>query len=149
MYVFETRLGEIFKPRPKAPTVQPPSRAPVQRPLKEGWVVKDGHRRFCGTPSGRSETCDLQLKVRFRRSFDEFLRAVEDAYGRWMERSTARTLVKKLQKDLSQWHQEMLSSKVLDNDPLVLVAGLTYRKSNGTWHVDDSSLRQWRRLIDL
>ena len=45
-----------------------------------------------------------------------------------MERSTARTLVKKLQKDLSQWHQEMLSSKVLDNDPLVLVAGLTYPK---------------------
>jgi hypothetical protein len=74
---------------------------------------------------------------------------VEDAYGRWMERSTARTLVKKLQKDLNQWHQEMLSSNVLDNDPLVLVAGLTYRKSNGKWHVDDSSLRQWRRLIDI
>jgi sulfur relay (sulfurtransferase) DsrC/TusE family protein len=89
------------------------------------------------------------LKIRFRRSFDEFLREVEDAYGRWMARPTARMLVKKLQKDLKQWHQDMLYYKLLDNDPINFVAGLYYRRSNGTWHVDDSSLRQWWRLIDL
>src|SRR5262249_4265688 len=93
MYFFETRLGEVFRPRPRAPAQQPP---------KQGWVVKDGHRRFCGDPSGGSVTCDLNLKVRFRRSFDEFRRGVEDAYGRWMSRPTARMLVKKLQEDLKQ-----------------------------------------------
>jgi hypothetical protein len=148
MYFLETDLGEIFKPRPTVPA-KPPAQAPAQRPPKQGWVVKDGHRRFCGDPSGRSVSCDLNLKVRFRRSFDEFLRELAEAYGRWMARPTARMLVKKLQNDLKQWHQEMLSQKLLDNDPINFVAGLNYRRSNGTWLVDDSSLRQWWRLIDL
>jgi hypothetical protein len=65
-----------------------------------------------------------------------------------MERSTARALVKKLQKDLQQSHQEMFNSHALDNDPILLVVGLFYRKSNG-WLVNDSSFRQWRRLIDI
>jgi len=148
MYLFETGLGEIFKPRPRAPA-KPPPKAPAQRPPKEGWVVKDGHRRFCGDPSGGVVSCDLNLKVRFRRSFDEFLREVEEAYGRWMARPTARMLVKKLQNDLKQWHEDMLYYKLLDNDPINLVAGLNYRRSNGTWLVDGSSLRQWWRLIDI
>lgn len=148
MYFFESDLGEVFRPRTQPP-VKPAPKTPVQRPPKAGWVGKDGHRRFCPAPDGRSMICDLDLKVRFRRSFDEFLPAVEAAYARWMERATARMLVKKLQKHLKEWHDEMLSSKVLDNDPLMLVAGLSYRRSNGTWLVSDSSLRQWRRLIDI
>lgn len=149
MYFYDNSFGEVFKPRPRAPTPPPPPKAPAQRPPKQGWVVKDGHRRFCGDPSGSSVTCDLVLKIRFRRSFDEFLRAVEDAYGRWMARPTARMLVKKLQKDLKQFHQEMLDSKRFDNDPVILTVGLSYRRSNGTWLVSDSSLRQWQSLIDL
>ena len=149
MYFFGTGFGQVFRPRPRAPTPQPPPKAPPQRPPKQGWVAKDGHRRFCGDPSGRSVTCDLVLKVRFRRSFDEFLRTVEEAYGRWMTRPTARMLVKKLQEDLKQRHQEMLNSKLFDNDPVILTAGLSYRRSNGTWLASDSSLRQWRSLIDL
>ena len=148
MYFFETGLGEIFKPRPKGP-VKPAPKAPVQRPPKEGKVVKDGHWRWCPAATGRSLSCDLNLKVRFRRSFDEFLREVENAYERWMARPTARMLVKKLQKDLKQWHEDMVYHKLLDNDPIIIVAGLNYRRSNRTWLVDDSSLRQWRRLIDL
>lgn len=111
--------------------------------------MKDGHRRFCLAPDKRSVSCDLNLKVRFRRSFDEFVREVENAYGRWMERPTARILVKKLQKDLQRLHQEMLDQKLLDNDPIMVVAGLNYRRPNGTWLVDDSSLRQWWSLIDI
>ncbi len=142
MYLFETSIGEVFRPRPR-----PPARP--QPPPKEGWVTKDGHRRFCGSPSGRAVQCDLELKIRFRRSFEEFLQEVENAYGRWVSRSTARMLVKKLQKDLKQWHEEMLYFTVLENDPLVLVVGLYYHKSNGSWLGNDSSLRQWRRLIDI
>jgi hypothetical protein len=148
MYLFETGLGQVFKPRPKVPA-KPPPKAPAKPPPKEVWVVKDGHRRYCSAPSGRSVSCDLNLKVKFRRSFEDFLREVENAYGRWMERPTARKLIKKLHEDLKQWHQEMLDGKLLDNDPIVLVAGLNYRRPNGTWLVDDSSLRQWWRLIDL
>jgi hypothetical protein len=150
MYLFETDFGEVFKPRPKAPPAKLPPKAPEKPPPKAGKVaVKEGHWRFCLAPSGGTVSCDLNLKVRFRRSFDGFLREVEGAYGRWMERSTARMLVKKLQKELKQWHEDMLYYHVLDNDPLFLVAGLSYRKSNGTWLVNDSSLRQWHRLIDI
>ena len=138
MYFFDTGYGEVFRPRPKAP------------PPKAGKVtVAEGHWRYCGTPSGGSVSCDLNLKVRFRRSFDDFLREVENAYGRWTAPSTARMLVKKLKNDLKKWHDDMLYYHVLDNDPLFLVVGLYYRKSDGSWLVDGSSLRQWHRLIDL
>jgi hypothetical protein len=143
-----TGLGQIFKPRPKV-TAKPPPKGPAKPAPKAGWVVKDGHRRFCSTPAGRAVSCDLTLRVRFRRSFEEFLREVEGAYGRWMERSTARTLVKRLERDLKQWHQELLTAKALDNDPIMLAAGLGYRKVNGAWLVDRSDLRQYRRLIDI
>jgi len=87
--------------------------------------------------------------VRFRRSFEEFRREVEGAYGRWMERATARLLVRQLQNDLKQWHRELLDAGALDNDPIILTAGLFYRRPNGTWLVDRSELRQYRRLIDI
>jgi hypothetical protein len=79
----------------------------------------------------------------------EFLRDVENAYGRWMAKPTAQRIVKKLQKNLNQWHDDMHYHKVLNNDPLNLVAGLTYRRLNNAWLVDDSSLREWHRLIDI
>jgi hypothetical protein len=149
MYLFENALGEVFKPRPAAPTPKPPPKPPAQRPPKEGWIAKDGHRRFCGAPDKRSVSCDLNVKVRFRRSFDEFLHAVENAYGRWMDKRTARMLVQKLQMELQKWHQEMLDQKLFDNDPINIVAGLNYRRPGTTWLVNDSSLRQWWRLIDI
>jgi hypothetical protein len=111
--------------------------------------VKDGHRRYCSAPDGRDVGCELNLRVKFPRSFDEFFREVENAYGRWMAKSTAQMLVKKLKKTLNDWHQEMLNSNLLDNDPLVLVAGLDYHRSIGAWLVHRSNLRQYQRLIDL
>jgi hypothetical protein len=146
MYLYESDFGEVFRPRPRTP---PPPKPPDRPPPKEGKVVADGHMRFCPAPSGGTIGCDLTLKVRFRSSFDEFAREVERAYARWMEPVTARMLVKKLQNDLKQFHQEMLQAKVLDNDPMYLVTGLFYRKSNGSWLVRDSALRQWHRLIDI
>lgn len=148
MYLFETGLGEQFKPRTKEPA-KPLPKTPVKRRSIEGLVAKDGDRRFCSAPPGGTASCDLMLKIRFRRSFDEFLREVESAYGRWMERPTARRLIKTLQKTLKEWHQQMLYGKHLDNDPIVLTAGLFYRKSNGTWLVDSSNLRQYSWLIDI
>ncbi len=149
MYVHDS-LGEPFRPRRKTPA-QLPSKSATKL-FNDGWVVKDGHRRFCGpapSPSDRELHCDLELRVRFRRAFDKFVREVESAYVRWTTRPTVQALIKKLQKNLKEWHQEMLNSKVLDNDPLVLVAGLHYRRSNGSWLVTSSDLRQYRRLIDL
>lgn len=150
MYLFEPGLGEVFRPRPRLPAKLPPKKP--AKPFKAGWVVKDGHRRFCGadpSPSDRELHCDLNLRVRFRRSFDEFVREVENAYARWTTGPTAQALIRKLQKNLKEWHQEMLYYKVLENDPLALIAGLHYRRSNGSWLVFDSDLRQYRRLIDL
>jgi hypothetical protein len=43
----------------------------------------------------------------------------------------------------------MLRRKLLDNDSMILVAGLMYQSSNGTLLVNDSSLRKWWSLIDL
>lgn len=143
-----TGLGQIFRPRSKG-TTKPSPRPLAKSPPKEVWVAKDGHRRFCSAPSGRVLGCDLELKVKVRRSFEEFLREVADAYGTWMARSTARVLIKKLQNELRQLHHELLNAGVLDNDPIVLVAGLFYRRSNGTWLVDGSELRQHRKLIDI
>lgn len=147
MYLVETGLGEPFRPRRRSSVQQPP-RVPANPP-QAGWVAKDGHRRFCVEPSGRTVGCDLHLKVRFRRSFDEFLRAVEEAYGRWMAKPTAQRVMKTLRDPLKKMHQDMLYSKILDHDPIVLVAGLYYKRSNGAWLVDGSSLRQYGRVIDL
>ena len=112
-------------------------------------MVKNGYRRYCGAADGGAVSCDLHLKVRFRHSFGEFLREVEGAYARWMEKSTARRLGKNLTKDLKQWHQELLSAKALENDPISISAGLFYRNSGGAWLVDRSDLRQYWRLIDI
>src|SRR5262245_12767437 len=105
-------LGQIFKPRPNV-TPKPSPKVPPKPAPKEGWVAKNGHRRFCGAAGRGTVTCDLNLKVRFRHSFDEFLREVEGAYARWMERSTARSIVKKLTDGLRQWHQELIDARAL------------------------------------
>lgn len=146
MYLFETGLGDVFKPRSRTPVKQPPK--PPAKPPQTGSVAKDGDRRICGQTSSRTVTCDLNLKIRFRRSFSEFLRAVEEAYGRWMAKPTAQRLMKTLQDPLKKMHQEMLPQKFLDNDPIVLVVGLYYKQSNGAWLVDGSDVRQYQRLID-
>lgn len=145
MYLFETGLAEVFKQRPQAPTPKPPPKAPAKPPRK-GEVTRQDHWRYCSDPSGGSVGCDLNLRVKFRRSFQDFLHEVENAYATWMARPTAQMLIKKLQKDLKKWHDDMLYYKLRDNATVVLVAGLTYRKSNGTWLVHDSSLRQWRKF---
>jgi hypothetical protein len=141
-------LGQIFKPRPKI-TPKPSPKAPPKPAPKEGRVSKNGHRRFCGAADDGAVACDLLLRVKFRRSFEEFLREVENAYVRWMERSTARRLIKNLTTDLKQWHQELLRASALDNDPIMISAGLFYRSANGAWLVERSDLRQYWRLIDL
>ena len=61
---------------------------------------------------------------------------------------TARALVKKLQKDLQRSHQEMFNSMRWIMT-LSFLLSVFYRNSNGSWLVNDSSFRQWRRLIDL
>ena len=81
MYLYGTDFGEPFKPRKTEPA-KPSPKAPQRPPPKEGKViVPEGHWRFCGSPSHGTVTCDLNLRVRFRRSFAEFLRNVEAAYG--------------------------------------------------------------------
>jgi hypothetical protein len=148
MYLFETGLGQVFRPRSRRPS-RPAPKASAQPPAQGVWVVKNGHRRFCPRVSAteRIMTCDLVLKVNFRRSFEEFLRGVENAYVSWMARSDAQKLIKKLHGDLKKYHQDM--SNLLNNDPITLTVGLSYRRSNGKWLVYDSQLRQWQGLIDI
>jgi hypothetical protein len=151
MYLFETGFGEIFKPRPKVPPKPPPS-APAKWPFKEGWAVKDGHRRNCSELTGGNDgICDVEVQVKFRRSFLDFLPEVENAYGRLMERSTARRVMKDkfLQKRLKELHQEMINGKVLDNAPIILKGNLNYHRSKGRWLLENGNVTQWWGLIDL
>jgi hypothetical protein len=99
MYIV-TGLGQIFKPRPKVTPKLPPKAPPKPAP-KKGWVAKNGNRRFCGVADDGAVSCDLLLRAKFRHSFEEFLREMENAYARWMERSTARRLIKNLAGSLS------------------------------------------------
>ena len=147
MYIV-TGLGQIFKPRSKVTPKLPPKALQKAAP-RVGYVAKNGHRRFCGAADDGAVSCDLLLRVKFRRSFEEFLREVENAYAKWMERFTARRLVKNVTTDLKQWHQELLRASALDNDPIMISAGLFYRSANGAWLVERSDLRQYWRLIDL
>jgi hypothetical protein len=147
MYIFETGLGQIFKLRKEPP--KPRSKTLAKWPFKEGWVVKDGHRRSCVEFSGGFGGCGLELKVRFRRSFEDFLREVENAYGRWVARSTAQRLMNELRQKLKELHQEMINGKLLDNDPIILKGNINYRRSKGTWFVENGNLSQWFGLIDL
>lgn len=146
MYI-ETGLGQAWKVKPR------PKKVPAKRPPKAGKAVKDGQYRFCVTPTpgDRIVNCDLELKIKFRRSFEEFLHEVENAYGTWMDRSTARMLIKKLQKTLKELHQDMLNNKLWDNAPIILQGQLDYRRSSkGAWNADRSTLRNdYTRLIDL
>jgi hypothetical protein len=150
VYFIETGFGEVFKPRPRPPA-KPPPKAPAQSPPpQDEWVVKNGHRRFCpsvGTTE-RHMGCDLELKIKFRHSFEDFLREIENAYGTWTTRTEARALTKRLQPTLKQLHQTMLK-RLLGNDSVVILVGLHYQKSNGIWRADDSSVRHWWKLIDL
>jgi ribosomal protein S30 len=66
-----TGLGQIFKPRPKVTPKLPPKALQKAAP-RVGYVAKNGHRRFCGAASGATVSCDLTLKAKFRRSFEEF-----------------------------------------------------------------------------
>jgi hypothetical protein len=78
----------------------------------------------------------MDFRVNFRRSFEDFLREVERAYGRWMTGPRARTLVGKSQEILKNWHEEMLSQKVNENAPVVLRGSIHYRRGrrpDGTW----------------
>jgi hypothetical protein len=142
MYLFETRLGEHFKPRQKARTPTP--KAAAKPPPKSGEVVKGRDSRFCLAPAGDSVNCDLNLNVKFRSSFEKFRLEVEDAYARWTTKKIAQMLVNNFQGNLKKLHDEMVDSKLRDNSSIVLVASLKYRMSNGAWIVVDSSLRQWR-----
>jgi len=91
------------------------------------------------------------LKVKFRRSFEDFLREVENAIGRLVERSTARMLIKQkhILNDLKVCHHKMLNEEVLDSDLIIVNGGINYSRSKGPWLVVNSSMNECWRLIDL
>ena len=111
-----------------------------------GEVVRGGDVRGVCITEVRRKDCDIDFKVAFRRSFADFLREVEGAYGRWMTGPRARTLVRKTQETLKKWHEEMLDQKVPDTAPVVLRGPIHYRRGRrpngtwGTWRVVDISL---------
>lgn len=151
MYLFETGIGEVFKQRKQeTPPAKPPPRARPRQPPKAGKVLRGGDLRQCFVHHGIVD-CNLDLRVRFRRSFAEFLSEVETAFRRWMAPPTARKVVKKLHKDLQARHDVGLKQRVLDNDPLVIGVGLHYKRSGAGWRLDDIDdfLHLVRRPIDL
>jgi hypothetical protein len=94
-------------------------------------------------------SCDLLLRVKFRRSLKSFSAKSKMLTQDGWKDLPARQLVKNVTRDLKQWHQELLRASALDNDPIMISAGLFYRSANGAWLVERSDLRQYWRLIDL
>jgi hypothetical protein len=110
---------------------------------------KAGHLRTCGDVRTGVKLCDLKLQIRFRSTFVGFLREVQSAYEQWVTSAIVRGFIRDMTKGLKRWHQDMLNSKVMDNDPLMLAVTLNYRIKQSVWTAHATALKQWWRLIDL
>jgi len=91
----------------------------------------------------------VHLKVKFRHSFKDFLREVENTFKTLGAGPTARMLIKKSHRALQRLHKEMLKNKLQDTDPVILLAQVYYRRSKGTRLADDILLHTWGQLIDI
>lgn len=112
-------------------------------------TTKAGHLRTCGDVRMGLKLCDLNLQIRFRRAFADFLNEVKTAYEQWVTPATALVFIKQLTKGLGQWHRDMINSKTMENDPIMLAVSLNYRITKGMWREHASVLHRWWGLIDL
>jgi hypothetical protein len=110
-------------------------------------IKKNGHIRQewseCKREGARQRRCDITFKVKFRRSFGDFRREAERAFGRWMTGARARMLIEKREETLKKWHQEIFDLNYPDNAPMCLLGEIIYRGPNGTWRVVDVSLQAY------
>lgn len=114
-------------------------------------IEKNGHIRKvwseCQREGVRQRRCDIEFKVKYRSSFEDFRREVERAFGRWMTLPRARTLIKKLEERLKKWHQEISGLNYPINAPMRILGAMVYRGSNGTWRVVDVSLQAYMLFL--
>jgi hypothetical protein len=122
MYFVETGLGEVFKPRQKAPPPKPPPKAPVKAPPK-------------GPPDRFLEVYTLwDLWVPFRKDFTVFSQEAAKAIGRHVaagDKTRVNSLLRGEQKNLKSVHDRYLSSATESNFVIVR-ANLRFTKNNHT-----------------
>ena len=136
MYLFETGFGEIDEPQ------------------RQG-------RRCTLFPEEKRAACAIELKVKFRRSFEGFLREVENAllqrieplpFLRATRRRTAQRLIQTKQMKLqlkTECHQRLLDKGVKDNDALILKLIISISLSKGIMRPVSAIVDSCWRLIDL
>jgi hypothetical protein len=136
MYLFETGFGEIDEPQ------------------RQG-------RRCTLFPEEKRGACAIELKVKFRRSFEDFLREVENALLQRIEplpflRATRRRTVRRLmytqQMKLqlkTECHQRLLDKGVKDNDALIVKLIISISLSTGVAQAVSATVDSCWRLIDL
>jgi hypothetical protein len=122
MYLFETGLGEVFKPREKTPPPKPPPKAPVKAPPK-------------GPPDRFIEVYTLwDLWVPFRKDIKAFGQEVARAIGRHVaanEKTTVNSLLRGQQKTLKSVH-DRYSSTATESNFVIVRANLRFTKNDHT-----------------
>jgi hypothetical protein len=122
MYFVETGLGEVFKPRQKAPPPKPPPKAPVKAQSK-------------GPPDRFLEVYAYwDLWVPFGKDFTAFTQETAKAIARHVgagDKATVNSLLRGEQKNLKAVHDHYLSEAPKANFVIVR-AGLRFKKNNHT-----------------
>jgi hypothetical protein len=110
-------------------------------------IEKSGHVRKawseCQAEGTRQRRCDIEFKVKYRSSFEDFRREVERAFARWMTLPRAHSFIKKLEAKLKQWHQEISDLNYPANAPMQVLGAMVYRGPSGTWRVVDVVLQAY------
>ena len=122
MYLFETGLGEVFKPRQKASPPQPPRKVPPKAPPK-------------GPPDRFLEVYTYwDLWVPFRKDFTAFTQEAAKAIGRHVaagDKTRVNNLLRGQQKNLEGIHKAYFS-EARESDFVTVRANLRFRKNDHT-----------------
>ncbi|MBD9356762.1 hypothetical protein [Methylomonas albis] len=107
-------------------------------------IEKNGHIRKawseCQREGGRQRRCDIEFRIRYRKSFVGFRSEVELAMTRWMTVPRARALTAKLELGLKKWHREIADLNYQEAAPLRIFGAFVYRGADSTWRIVDVSL---------
>ena len=122
MYFVETAVGEVFKPRQKAPPPKPPPKAPVKAQPK-------------GPPDRFLEVYAYwDLWVPFKKDFNAFTQETAKAIARHVgasDRANVNGRVSGEKKNIKAIHDHFLTVATESNFVIVR-AGLRFRKNNHT-----------------
>jgi hypothetical protein len=112
--------------------------------LGQYTITRNGHRRVkwskCSKFGPRQRLCGVTLNVKFRHSFEDFRKQLEQAFRTWMTPPRARMLTEKYEDRLRAIHKHEMDKKLPDNTPFPLLGYFVYRGPDGPkqeWRIVD------------